>query len=244
MKPINIPGYEHYLITKDGRIFNTIGSRGILKNPKELKSYPNKNTSYLTAVIRSNYKAKAVYVHRLVAETYLEKPSDEHIEVNHKNFNKTDNRLENLEWVTPSGNREHMIEAYGGTRENFIKNLLKNEKLVRVGIKVYNITQSLVDIQDIWDCNEDTAREALKRLEVYNKNSGKSKLPYIQTFSIKKDIQKEIENNKIIGRKNLFTKNFIEFLNQKYDKKFARTWLFEKKAEVLREIEYNKTINE
>jgi hypothetical protein len=191
----------------------------------------------MTAVIRSNYKAKAVYIHRLVAETYLEKPSDAHVEVNHKNFNKMDNRLENLEWVTSSGNRKHMLEIYGGTREHFIKNLLKNEKLIRVGIKVYNITQSLIDVSDVWDCNEVTAREILKKLDSYDQNKGKSKLPYIQDASLKQDIYNEIEKNKRIGRSILFTKDFMAFLNKKYNKEFKKTFLFIKKEQLLREME-------
>ena len=46
------------------------------------------------------------YVHRMVAETWLDNPNH-YTEVNHINGNKDDNRVENLEWVTPSQNHRH-----------------------------------------------------------------------------------------------------------------------------------------
>jgi hypothetical protein len=45
-------------------------------------------------------------LHRLVAETFISKPS-EYLEVNHKDCNKTNNHVDNLEWVTKSENLKH-----------------------------------------------------------------------------------------------------------------------------------------
>jgi len=45
--------------------------------------------------------------HRLVAETFLEVPSKEHCVVNHRNKQRNDNRLSNLEWATRSWNAKH-----------------------------------------------------------------------------------------------------------------------------------------
>ena len=48
----------------------------------------------------------ATYVHRMVAETWLDNPNY-YTQVNHINGDKDDNRVENLEWVTPSQNTRH-----------------------------------------------------------------------------------------------------------------------------------------
>ena len=45
--------------------------------------------------------------HRLIAETWLEKPSPRHSDVNHKNKARSDNRASNLEWSTRSYNSKH-----------------------------------------------------------------------------------------------------------------------------------------
>ena len=236
MKPIHIKGYENYSITKDGRLFNTTNSRGnILDIPRELKSYPNKNTTYRTSVIRNNHIPKAVYIHRLVAEEYIEKPSDLHIEVNHKNLNKLDNRVENLEWVTNTRNRQHMHEVYG---RPVFDTILRNDKLLRVGKRVYEITQDINDVADIWNCDTANAAEILDKIGVKRKRY-KQKLPNIQREQIKQDIKDMIIYNQKNGIKMLFNTKFREFLDTKYNTKFKRTWLGILKNEATAELANN-----
>ena len=69
------------------------------------KLYSN-NRGYLQAFISKNGKGKKCLIHRLVAEAFLEMV-DGKCQVNHKNGNKEDNRLENLEYCNNSENHQH-----------------------------------------------------------------------------------------------------------------------------------------
>ena len=60
---------------------------------------------------KDTQKFKKQYIHRLVAQYWLVNPNPEaRMEVNHKNLDRTDNRAENLEWVTPSENQKHRLQ--------------------------------------------------------------------------------------------------------------------------------------
>ncbi len=65
------------------------------------------NGGYLVVRLRSG---KAALVHRLVANACLGGPPTMRQVVNHKNGIKTDNRVCNLEWVTPRKNTLHAVQ--------------------------------------------------------------------------------------------------------------------------------------
>lgn len=64
------------------------------------------NGKYLGVCTSHNGKNVTLYLHRLIAEMYI--PNHEGLEsVNHKDGNRYNNAVENLEWVTEGQNREH-----------------------------------------------------------------------------------------------------------------------------------------
>lgn len=71
-----------------------------------LKPKLNSKTGYLFVILYDKEASRTVTLHRLVAEAFLPNPDGLQY-VNHINEDKTDNRVENLEWCTPSYNTEY-----------------------------------------------------------------------------------------------------------------------------------------
>jgi len=75
------------------------------KKEKIMRQQRRKNW-YLKITMREDWKIKNRLVHRLIAITFIDNPKNKPC-VNHKNWVKDDNRLNNLEWCTYSENWKH-----------------------------------------------------------------------------------------------------------------------------------------
>ena len=103
----DLVGYEGvYKISSDGEIYSVprFNTKGGL-----MKLHLHK-TGYLYTLICKDGKQKNVNVHREVAKAFIPRPNNK-TEVNHKNGIKTDNRVENLEWVTGKENIKHAYKT-------------------------------------------------------------------------------------------------------------------------------------
>ena len=90
--------YTRYEVSNQGRVRNAHTDR-VLRPRK-------RRDGYLDVMLFYKGQAKRCYIHKLVATAFVE-GWREGLEVNHKNGVKTDNRAENLEWVTSSENNQH-----------------------------------------------------------------------------------------------------------------------------------------
>lgn len=92
-KPIE--GYENYEVSNIGRV----RSLNYHRTGKEKILIPVLFKYYLGVNLYKNGKMKCCKIHRLVAQAFIHNPDNLPC-INHKNENKTDNRVENLEWCT------------------------------------------------------------------------------------------------------------------------------------------------
>lgn len=96
----DIKGYEGlYQVSNLGRI----KSLGNLQNRKEKLLKVNIYNGYCIVYLYKNNKKKSYLCHRLVAEAFIPNP-DNLPQVNHKDENKLNNRVDNLEWCTSKYN--------------------------------------------------------------------------------------------------------------------------------------------
>lgn len=93
----SLPEYPNYIVTVDGKVYS--------KNTKRFMILTIAGDGYVTIDLRNGIKDDW-YVHDLVAQVYIERIPGKN-QVNHKDKNKTNNNVENLEWVTGSGNMFH-----------------------------------------------------------------------------------------------------------------------------------------
>ena len=99
----NINDFPNYEVSNLGRVRNEASKR-------ILKDAIDSSTGYFKVSLQKNGKGHTKSVHRLVAETFLGLPSNSDMQVNHIDGNKSNNAVDNLEWVTKSENEKHAYE--------------------------------------------------------------------------------------------------------------------------------------
>ena len=120
----DIAGYEClYKISNLGRV----KSLNYLRKGIEKERIPNKNNSgYLIVGLHKNGKIKQFLIHRLVAEAFIENVNDLP-QVNHKDENKLNNCVENLEWCSAKYNSNYGEHNYNlrNTMSSKVPNILQ-----------------------------------------------------------------------------------------------------------------------
>ena len=89
---------KDYFVSEDGKVFSK--KRG---KTKELKPIKKGHGGYVKVRLYDDGKWKNFFVHRLVAEAFIENPNNFPI-INHIDENKSNNNVRNLEWCTAKYN--------------------------------------------------------------------------------------------------------------------------------------------
>lgn len=116
----SVIGYEgQYEVSSLGRVKSVQrkakNNHGVRTVPECMMKIQHSPTGYCQVVLCKNgQNHKSQFIHRLVAQAFLENP-DNLTEVNHKDEDKTNNRVENLEWI------DHLSNCNYGTRNEKVR---------------------------------------------------------------------------------------------------------------------------
>lgn len=123
----DVEGYEGlYKVSSLGRVYSvprkfTRGNQKVAHYGKVIdldSSYEDKD-GYFRIVLVKDTKTWDVYVHRLVALNFIPNP-DNLPQVNHRDGNKKNNKVSNLEWCTNTENTQHSYRT--GLRKHMVRN--------------------------------------------------------------------------------------------------------------------------
>lgn len=135
---LDIPGYDGiYQVSNLGRLKSydrlvDYGKIKAIRKGRVLASREGK-LGYLYNVFSVDLKRKTVKPHRIVAEVFIPNPHNKPC-VNHINGIKSDNRVENLEWVTYKENVDHAFKTK-------LKSGIKGEKSHLSKLKKYQVDE-------------------------------------------------------------------------------------------------------
>jgi len=128
----DVEGYEGvYQVSNYGRVRRLTFTNNIVNKyrPRLVKPTDNGN-GYLLVGLSINGKRKNHYVHRLVASAFIERNKDLN-HVNHIDFDKGNNHVDNLEWCTPKQNIRHSAHRMRKPKSVHNKKTNTGEKYIR-----------------------------------------------------------------------------------------------------------------
>ena len=147
---------ENKLIAEFNRHGYEVFTSGKVKGVRGKWLKLHKGTSgYLQVNVWNNYKQRTFLLHRLLAEAFIPNPNNLS-EVNHKDGNKLNNSLDNLEWVSRSENIRHGIDT----------GLIPSPWQGKTG-KAHNRSKPVIQLKDgIVIAEYGSAREAARKTNI------------------------------------------------------------------------------
>ena len=144
-----IKNFNDYFISNLGNVYSN--KTGTLV---KLKPYVDSKGNYLIIrLIRNDGKRKGCLVHRLVAEAFIPNPN-KYPEVNHKDKNKQNPNVKNLEWCTRKQNLEdsyltlppdrNVVNCELYYKNSFVESFKSIEQAARYAAKEFDVSQTML----------------------------------------------------------------------------------------------------
>lgn len=235
-----VPGVApYYLISNYGRIWHRYKQRFLTVN------IDTKGYLYKPLAIRDSGKSKSCRIHRLVMMTFAYIPGCENLLVNHKDGNKGNCHLYNLEWSTSSENQIHAVvnglkyrDVYTDEQIHHVCRLLEDRGKTLTSIAEetgvqYTTIQAIqgkrafLDISDKYNIkprkiNNNLSIDQIHQLCDYYQNNPKLPLPQetLDQYSRRALIGIGIENpssREIRSAKKVYTKESYSYISCEYD---------------------------
>lgn len=165
----DIEGYEGiYQVSNMGRVRSLTRKVWNYTKPGRILSPGAKENGYLHVALNNGEKReKHAHIHRLVAAAFIPNP-DNLPEVNHKNYDKKDNRVENLEWCTSRYNKAHFRKSpYAKNADKKKSRTLANKSIQYIltykdeVCRIYDLGYSIKEVASIVGIGKDMARDIL-----------------------------------------------------------------------------------
>lgn len=134
--------YAGYTISSKGYVINRKG--------KKMVNVPNVRDTYFGVNLSTNNISKKVKIHRLVALAFISNPEGKQ-QVNHKDCNRQNNNVENLEWVTNKENVDHAFKMgrIVGLAERARINGRKSAEVVSKPVRVFDDYGGYKDFESV-----------------------------------------------------------------------------------------------
>lgn len=158
---------DEYIVDSDGYVLSK-------RNNKPLKPSVN-HKGYAIINIMVNGKRKGLAIHTAIARTFLSEQYKDGLQVNHKDGNKLNNNLNNLEWVSGKENMRHAVDVLG----KCINNNNANAKAIQ-GVDING--NVIYDYDSIAECAKYIASQTNQKYERIQNSIWRALKGYRKTY--------------------------------------------------------------
>lgn len=147
----SVPGFEgRYEVDQAGNVYSLRPSNGLKSG--YLKKRSTSTDGYFFVALFNEQGRQDFYIHRLLMLTFNPVENSDQLEVNHKDGNKQNNDLSNLEWMTHTENMAHAYKYLNAGSNRPRGTSVHNAKLT---------PESVREIRRLWDGGRGMSRKEL-----------------------------------------------------------------------------------